>query len=76
MVLTWKKQYLEWATPDGGNDFLVGEFVEEIDTYVLPYVRRMNQVDHITLSEAKEFLNFCYGQVDDLRGSIKELEVG
>lgn len=74
MVLTWKRKYLEWATPDGGNDFLVGEFMEELATYVLPFVRRMTQVNYLTMSEAREFLNSCYREVEDLRNSIEELE--
>jgi hypothetical protein len=75
MVSTWQGKYLEWATADGNNEFLVEEFMEEVDTYVLPFVRRMTQVDQITLPEANEFLNRCYGQVADLRTSIKELEM-
>jgi len=74
MVSTWQRKYLEWATADGNNEFLVEEFMEEVDTYVLPFVRRMTQVDQISLPEATEFLNRCYGQVLDLRTSIKELE--
>ena len=74
MVSTWHKKYLEWATADGNNEFLVEEFMEEVDTYVLPFVRRMNQVEQITLREADEFLNRCYGKVADLQDSIKELE--
>ncbi len=74
MVSTWQSKYLEWATADGNNEFLVEEFMEEVDTYVLPFVRRMTQVDQITLPEASEFLNRCYGQVADLQASIEELE--
>lgn len=74
MVSTWHKKYLEWATADGNNEFLVEEFMEEVDMYVLPFVRRMTQVEHLTLREADEFLNGCYGQVADLQSSITELE--
>jgi hypothetical protein len=30
MVLRWKESYLGWATSDGGNDYLIEEFSEEI----------------------------------------------
>lgn len=66
MVLTWKKSYLGWAPPDGGGEFLAKEFLEEIDTHVYPYVRRLYECEYLTSSEAKEFLDFCYGQVEDL----------
>ena len=74
MVLNWKRSYLEHATPDGNNDFLVEEFHEEITTYMSPYLRRLYQCEHLTQPEAEEFLNACYSQVDDLRAQICELE--
>ena len=74
MVLNWKQNYLEYATPDGNNDFLVEEFQEEIATYISPYLRRLFQCEYLTDMEASEFLDSCYGQVDALRQSIQELE--
>jgi hypothetical protein len=74
MVLNWKRSYLEHATPDGNNDFLVEEFQEEITTYVSPYLRRLFQCEHLTQAQAEEFLDSCYHQVDDLRRLIRELE--
>lgn len=74
MVLTWKKSYLGWAPPDGGGEFLAKDFQEEIDTHVYPYVRRLYECDYLTSSEAKEFLDFCYGQVEDLRDPLTVAE--
>ena len=74
MVLNWKRSYLEDATPDGNNDFLVEEFQAEISTYMSPYLRRLFQCEHITPEEAEEFLNYCYSQVDVLRAEIREKE--
>jgi hypothetical protein len=74
MVLNWKRNYLEYATPDGNNDFLVEEFQEEISTYMSPYLRRLYQCELLTQQQAEEFLNACYRQVDDLRAQICELE--
>jgi hypothetical protein len=34
----------------------------------------MFETDHLTDSEAKEFMNFCYGQVEDLRRQLEEME--
>jgi hypothetical protein len=74
MVLTWKENYLGWAPPEGGGEFLIQEFFEEIETHVYPYVRRMYECDYLSQAEVKEFMNFCYNQVEDLRHSLREAE--
>jgi|UniRef100_A0A7C3WIM7 hypothetical protein len=74
MVLNWKASYLQYATPDGNNDFLVEEFREEITTYMSPYLRRLYQCEYITKKEAQEFMRQCYSHVEDLRRLIQELE--
>jgi hypothetical protein len=74
MVFNWKQSYLGDATPDGNNDCLVEEFQEEIETYMVPYLRRLFQCDHLTGGEAEEFLNFCHTQLEDLRNLIREME--
>lgn len=74
MVLSWKKDYLQGAPPGGGGAFLAGEFLEEIDTHVYPYAKRMYECDYLSPSEAKELLEFCYNQVEELRELFKETE--
>jgi hypothetical protein len=74
MVLNWKVNYLGFATPEGGNDFLVEEFHEEISTYMSPYLRRLYQCEYLTAEQAAEFLNRCYDEVEDLRARIREVE--
>jgi hypothetical protein len=74
MVLNWKANYLQYATPDGGNDYLLEEFHEEISTYMSPYVRRLFQCQYITAEQAEKFLNQMYDQVEDLRRAIQDLE--
>lgn len=74
MVLTWKESYLGWAPPEGGGEFLVKDFYEEIEEYVYPYVKRMFQCDYLSQSEVKEFMEFCYNQVRDLSNSLMEAE--
>ena len=74
MVLNWKQSYLEAATPDGHNDFLVREFQGEICTFMDPYLRRLFQCEHITADEAQEFFDFCDRQVEELRALIQEVE--
>jgi hypothetical protein len=71
MVLRWRESYLGWATSDGGNDYLIEEFSEEISTYVSPLVRRLYETNHLSLSEHHEFMESCYNQLNELRDLIK-----
>ena len=74
MVLNWKKDYLGWAPPDGGGEFLARELSEEIGTHVYPYIRRMYECNYLTQSEVNEFLEGCYSQVEDLHNTLGEME--
>ncbi len=74
MVLRWKRSYLEWVSPDGGDEYLARELSQEIETHVYPYVRRLHECKYLSGPEAKEFLDHCYSQVEDLRDALKEAE--
>jgi hypothetical protein len=74
MVLRWQKSYLGWATSDGGNDYLIGEFSEEISMHVSPLVRRLYENKFISLSEHHEFMESCYNQLNELSDLIKKKE--
>lgn len=74
MVLAWKRSHLGSAPPDGGGEFLAQDFLEEIDSYVYPFVRRMCECNHLSGPEAKEFLDFCYSQVEELREALRNAE--
>ncbi len=74
MVLNWKKSFLGWASPEGDNDYVHHEFSEEIQKLVYPYVRRLYETKHLSVSEAEEFMNNCYRQVEDLRDQLKDVE--
>ncbi len=74
MVHNWKQDYQRWVTPAGGDDFLAREFLEEIERHVVPYVHRMYACEYLTSSEAEEFLDSCYGQVNELRDLIMAAE--
>lgn len=71
MVLTWKKDYLGSASSDGDGEYLAREFLEEVETHVYPYVRRLRECDYLTGPEAKEFLDYCYGQAAELGKAIQ-----
>lgn len=75
MVLTWKKDHLGWAPSEGGGEHLARDFLEEIETHVYPYVKRLYECKYLSGAEAKAFLDFCYEQVEDLRNALGEAEV-
>lgn len=74
MVLNWKKDYLGWAPPDGEWEYLPQELLEEIETHIAPYVRRMWECEYLSPSEIREFMESCYAQVEDLRNTLGERE--
>ena len=75
MVLRWKRSYLGWVPDDGEGEFLLEEFREEISRHVSPFVNRLFQNDHLTWSEAQEFLNYCYSQVEEVRQAVEEANI-
>ena len=70
----WKAGFLSWASPDGDNDHVLLEFTEEIQNNLYPYVRRLFETNHLSESEATEFMVYCLGQVEDLRAQLGEVE--
>jgi hypothetical protein len=74
MLHNWKRGFLGWASPDGDNDHVLLEFSEEIQEQLYPLVTRLRETEHLTGSEAKEFMDYCYSQVEDLRGQLGQVE--
>ncbi len=66
MVLTWKNSYIQWAPSDGEGDFLVDDFLGEIEECMYPYLRRLYICNYITEQDLREFMEFCYGQAREL----------
>ena len=74
MLSNWKRGFLSWASPDGDNEYVLLEFNEEINSQVYPYVTRLLEAQHLSQSEAKEFMDYCYNQVEDLRDQLNKVE--
>jgi len=74
MLDNWKRGFLGWASPDGDNEYVLLEFREEIDKQLYPYVTRLLEAEHLNQSEAQEFMNYCYSQVEDLRDQLDTVE--
>ena len=62
MVKNWKASYLSLVDGAGGNEYLVKDFWEEIEEYLLPYV------------ESAGFSTWAFHQVKDLERLIKKIE--
>ena len=74
MLNNWKRGFLTWVSPDGDNEYVLLEFREEIDAQLYPYVTRLLETQYLSQSEATEFMNYCYGQVEDLRDQLDKVE--
>ncbi|MBW2603759.1 MAG: hypothetical protein JRE28_05510 [Deltaproteobacteria bacterium] len=74
MMNNWKRGFLSWASPDGDNEYVLLEFREEIDMHLFPYVTRLLETEHLSQPEAQEFMNYCYGQVEDLSDQLDKVE--
>ena len=74
MMTNWKRGFLAWASPDGDNQYVLLEFTEEIQQHIYPYVTRLRETENLNDAEAKEFMDYCYSQVEDLRDRLEEVE--
>ena len=74
MLNNWKRGFLSWASPDGDNEYVLLEFQEEIQQQLYPYVKRLLEAQHLSQSEAREFMDYCYNQVEDLRDQLSKME--
>lgn len=72
MVLTWKKDYLGSVSSDEDCEYLAREFLDEVETHVYPYVRRLMECNFLTGPEATEFLESCYRQAEELNKVIQQ----
>jgi len=74
MLENWKRGFLSWASPDGENEYVLQEFNEDIQKHVFPYVTRLLEAEHLSHSEATEFMDYCYNQVEDLNNQLDKVE--
>ena len=62
MVKNWKESYLSQVDGARGNEYLVKDFLEEIEENILPFV------------ESAGFARWAFQEVKDLERLIKETE--
>lgn len=68
MVTAWKDSYIKWDCEEAATDFM-----EEIDTIVYPYLRRLVDCGFIDEVQFREFLNFCDEQMSEISKSGREV---
>jgi len=73
MINNWKRGFMSWASPDGDDQHVLLEFTEEIQEQIYPYVTRLREAEHLSDAEAREFMDYCYSQVEDLRNQLREV---
>ena len=71
MVLNWRRGYMGWVE-DGDNEWLIQELKDDIQQYIVPYIRRFMEVEHITLAEGSEFWNDIEESVRNFAEDIKK----
>jgi hypothetical protein len=81
----WLQRDIIWATDvvfkqngqshDGEWDYLLGEWKENFDEWMYPYVRRMYETECITVEDAGEFVAFAYTLMNTALDAIRMLEV-
>ena len=74
MLSNWKRGFLSWASPDGENEYVLLEFKEDINTHIFPFVTRLLETEHLSHSEATEFMDYCFSQVEDLNDQLNKVE--
>ena len=74
MISNWKKSYLSWME-DEGNEWLVGELVEEISTFISPVIRRFRETKLITLEEEQKFWEDVNKDVAEFTKIVKGDEI-
>lgn len=67
MARNWKEGFKTWLTPGEDNSYVYQEFIEEIETILLPYVGRLVETKHLTPAEAKGLVEYYLAQVEDLK---------
>lgn len=68
MVVAWKESYIQWECETAAIDFM-----EEIDSIVYPYLKRLYECGYIDENQFREFLNFCDEQMSDISKSGREV---
>jgi hypothetical protein len=58
-VKSWRKDGEKWLSPDGNNSWVVTEFEEKLEQFLVPTINNMVKSGVLTLEEACQFESDC-----------------
>ena len=71
MLQNWKKKDLTYYDPSGGNEWIWDDFIEKISEWMMPYVSRLFQCEHIGEFELESFRERVRGEIEDMRRLLR-----
>ena len=71
MIQNWKKSWLGFYSSDGINEWIMEEFMEEVEIYLVPYVGRLKDTDYLTEIECEGFYDRLSGEIQDMRRLLR-----
>jgi len=74
MIDNWEKSYLLQAIKDGDNEYLIEDFVEEINTHVMSYIHSFYTKEFISMSEFSDIKASINDKVISFVNKIKNNE--
>jgi hypothetical protein len=67
MAVNWRKGFETWLDDSGDNEYVYQEFVDEIQTHLIPYASRLVEIEAISNRDASALVLFYFEQVDYLK---------
>jgi hypothetical protein len=74
MINNWKNSYITWISEDGGNEYILQEFIEELNSTVSPYLRRLTTLCFLSTDKMYDFWSKVNIEIKELSDKIKEVE--
>ena len=71
MVQNWKNFWLTQYSTDGVNEWIMEEFIEEVSTYIIPYVGRLLDTNNITETDCGVFYERLKDEITDMRRLLR-----
>lgn len=70
MAENWYKSDIRMADFDGTDAWIFEDYMEKIGAWMMPYINRLLQCEHITMEERNEFVSKLGGLCDRMRGEL------
>jgi len=68
MARNWLRGYKTWTKPGEDNEFACIEFLEEMQTHLVPYLIRLEQTGYIDQTESHDIFEYFKEQAKELKG--------